>query len=679
MKKIIEEMLRHRIIILIISVLLIVSGIYSYINIPKEEMPKIETIYGYVQIVAPGLNNQEIADKISSPIEDIINDYSNVESFKTTSIDNASIILIEMGIGDTTSAETLEKIKTDVLNANIDERISSIDFITNMKTGEVIYAVHSESLSEMQLMQIADDLAKHLQGVENISRAKLNTAYSEEIVVTVDYDMLNSMPITLLDVFNVIMANGMELPLGNASFDDKSASILIDANYTTTGEIQDLVLFSDGETTYLISDIAKVVKKNTKNKKVYEFNGEITAFVEVFFDEDIDYTVLGDEIEDAVKEFTDTQTEEVSITSMTFSPKYVSEQVNSVMKNLLLCIAIVMLVVLIGLGFRNAIAIAITIPVIVMATIGVLYIMGNHLQLMSIAGLIVSIGILVDNSIVISEAVQHELNIGRDIKTACVNAIKDNYLPVLTSTLTTVAAFIPLMYLPGVAGDVAFTLPLTILIAISLSYVIAMTLTPTLAKMFFKRKKYKKKKIMKFNKKIRRSMKSIFKLSLAPTIIAFLVLGVLSYLVVMRLEIDILPKTEKSIVYIDYEYNEINDDTGTYDFAKDIEVIVKDQDNVISYAFSQGGDLPKFYMTLDVVNNLPHNGRFFIEFDCKAIELEGYMKNLEDDLQESGNIVVNRLELAQPSAPVQILLLSNEYENLESVSMDIYSEVEKLD
>ncbi len=687
MKKIISGIQSHNLIILFISLLLIAGGVFSYIYIPKEEMPNIETTFGYVQITAPGLNSKEVSENIADPIEDIINDYSNVKDYTTTSMDNACIILVEMDFDDDTSVESLEKLKTDVLNSNVDDNITDINFVTDVRTGEAIYAVYSDDLSEFELKELAERLAEHISGVDKIAKTVVNSAYSEEIVVTANYDKLNSLPITLSDIYNVIVANAARVPLGTAEFDDENSSVLIDSFYGDLDEIRDLVLFADTSdpesiVVYTVGDVATVLKKDTEDKKKYEFNSHTTAFIEVFFEENIDYTVLGDELTDAVEEFKDEMEEEAEITAMTFSPDYVYDQVNSVITNLFLCIAIVMFVVMVGLGLRNSIAIAFTIPVIVMATIGILYILGSHLQLMSIAGLIVSIGILVDNSIVISEAVQHELDRGADMKLACQKAISTNFLPVLTSTLTTVAAFVPLMYLPGIAGDVAFTLPLTILTAISLSFIVAMTVTPTLAKYLFKPKKIRKKASVRFSKKVRRAMKKVFSLSLVPTILAFGLLGWLAYEVIDKLEIDILPKTEKSIVYIDYEYKRVDDNRATYRFAQKIEDVVKEQENVVNYAFSQGGDLPKFYMTLAVINNLPSNGRFFIEYDVESKDLEESMKTLEKDLKDlesEGTIVVNRLELNQPSAPVKVLLQSTDYETLFETAELVFAEVSELD
>lgn len=689
MKKIIESILKHNVIILIISFLIVVLGVYSYIEIPKQEMPEIEAEVGIVQIIAPGLNSEEISERIVEPVEDIMNEYSTVKAYTTTSLDNACVIVIEMNLSDSNASETLEKIRNDIAMAKLDDSITDMDFILDLSAGEVIYAIHSDSLSEYELEKTAKDLVIYLKGIDHIANAKVNSAYQEEIVVNINLDTLNTLPITTLDVYNVLYANGYEIPLGITEYEDVDTSIRINSNYNSMEEIRDIILFANETGIVKIGDIATVSLEDAVNKKTYIFNGYSSVFVEVFFDEDIDYTVLGEDLEDKVAKLKGDLSSDISITPMTFSPKHVQRQVDDIMKNLVLCIVIVMFVVLVGLGFRNALSIAVTIPTIVLGTISILYMSGSHLQLISIAGLIVSIGVLVDNSIVISEAAQHGLNEGLAGKEACVQAVKQNYLPVLASTLTTIAAFVPLLFLPGIAGDVAFTLPLTILLAISISYIISITLTPILAQKIFKAKKVKEKRIkkkrIKQNKEsnwIENALESIFKMAIPITFIAFLLLGFLAYRVYQTQEIDILPKTEKSIVYIDYEYEVINDKSGTKEFAKEIESVVARQEDVINYAYSQGGDLPKFDLIQGAVNELPHLGRFFIEYDCDSNDLEDYMSKLDLELEllkENGDISVNRLELSRPEAPVQIVLTSNDFEHLYTVSNDIFENVKELE
>lgn len=680
MDKKIKDILSHKLLILFLAILLLAFGVYSYIKIPKQEMPDIKALYGFVQITSPGLNPDEVHDNIAKPVHDIINEYSNVKGYKTTLLDNVCIVLIEMNLDDITSQDTLEEIKTKVLYSDLHHNVTDVHFITDLKDSQAIYAISSSTLNEYELSKIAEDLQKEIAAVTNVVKVSVDSAYSQHVVVEIDYETLNNLPLTIMDVYNIVMANAAEIPLGITEFNGESSSIIINSNYESLENIKDVVLFADEFSVYTLDDIADISLEDTENKKVYEFNSNPAAFVEVYFLEDIDFTLIGDELQSAVDDYSASLDADAIITPMTFSPKYVKEQVNQVMINLAQCIAIVMLVVLVGLGFRNALAIAITIPVIVMTTVTVLYLLGQQLELISIAGLIVSIGILVDNSIVISEAAQHYIDLGFKKDVSCHKAVKDNWMPVLSSTLTTVAAFVPLLALPGIAGDVAYSLPLTVLTAIILSYIVAMTLTPTLAKILFKPKKTKTARHVVKHLWLNKVLSFTFKLSIVPVVIAFAVLGVLGYLTVKNLTIDILPKTEASILYVDYTYDE-NTNDKTYDYAKQIETEVASQPDIINYAFSQGGDLPKFYLTLGSVSSLPQNGRFFIEYDCDTQDLADYMALLEYDLSpllEEGDISVNRLELSQPSAPVQFILTSQNYENLIDISSDIFAEVSKL-
>ncbi|MBN1622724.1 MAG: efflux RND transporter permease subunit [Clostridia bacterium] len=680
MDKFIKSVLSHRFAILLICLLLIAFGIFAYINIPKQEMPDIKAVYGYLQITAPGLGSKEIEERIAIPIEDIISKYPSVDNYSTVSADNACIIFIEMNLDDTDSEKTLGEIKEDVYNADLDEGITEISFVTDLDSAEVIYAIYGDA-SEKDLETYAEELADVLGRLENIADTRVDSSYAEELVVKVNVEEIKKLSLTLSDIYGIIYANGVEIPMGTTETDMVQKTITVDGNYRSAEEVENLIIAAGPDGEIRISDIAVVETRTPAGTKTFVFNGESAAFVQIFFEEDIDFTVLGDDIEEATNDYEKTLPDGISIGKMTFAPGYVKDQVDQVMSNLLICILIVMVVVLIGLGPRNAAAIAFTIPVTVLTTIGILYLMGSELQLMSIAGLIVSIGILVDNSIVISEAVQHNLDLGEKRNKACINAVKDNYMPVLTSTLTTAVVFAALLFLPGIAGEVAFTLPLTILISIILSYIVSITLTPALASMFFKaRNTIKRKKGVGHFAGI--AMRWVYKAHIVPSIIAFIILGGLIYLTIDKAEVDILPKTERSVAYINYEYTESRNSEGAAQLAKGIEDIVREQKDLDNYAYSLGGDLPKFYISLRTLNNLPNVGRFYVQFDCEPSDLGDYIKKLENDLaplRGKGIILVNRLELSTFAAPVQIILSDGAYDDLLAKSKDLYSEMQQLD
>ncbi|HRX43195.1 MAG TPA: efflux RND transporter permease subunit, partial [Clostridia bacterium] len=485
MEKFIKSVLSHRFAILLICLLLMAFGVFAYINIPKQEMPDIKAVYGYLQITAPGLGSSEVEERIAVPIEELISRYPSVDNYSTVSADNACIVFIEMNLDDTDSEKTLREIKEDVYNAELDESITEINFVTDLDSAEVIYAVYG-NVTDRDLESHAKELSEVLGRLDDVADVRVDSSYAEELVVKVNTEEAKRLSLTVSDIYGIIYANGVEIPMGTMEADKQQKTITVNGNYRSVEELENLIIAAVPDGEVRLSDVSNIMKRKPADTKTYAFNGQTAAFVEVFFEENIDFTVLGDEIEDVKNEFEKSLPEGVDIGTMTFAPGYVKDQVDEVMSNLLICILIVMGVVLIGLGPRNAAAIALTIPVTVLTTIGILYLMGSELQLMSIAGLIISIGILVDNSIVISEAVQHNLDIGEKRDKACIKAVRDNYMPVLTSTLTTAVVFAALLFLPGIAGEVAFTLPLTILISIMLSYIVSITLTPALAGMFFK-------------------------------------------------------------------------------------------------------------------------------------------------------------------------------------------------
>lgn len=680
MEKFIKSVLSHRFAILLICLLLMAFGVFAYINIPKQEMPDIKAVYGYLQITAPGLGSSEVEERIAVPIEELVSRYPSVDNYSTVSADNACIVFIEMNLDDTDSEKTLGEIKEDVYNAELDESITEINFVTDLDSAEVIYAVYG-NVNDRDLESHAKELSEVLGRLDDVADARVDSSYAEELVVKVNTEEAKRLSLTVSDIYGIIYANGLEIPMGTMEADMQQKTITVNGNYRSVEELESLIIAAGPEGEVRLSDVSNIMKRKPSDTKTYAFNGQTAAFVEIFFEENIDFTVLGDEIEDVKNEFEKSLPEGVAIGTMTFAPGYVKDQVDEVMSNLLICILIVMGVVLVGLGPRNAAAIALTIPVTVLTTIGILYLMGSELQLMSIAGLIISIGILVDNSIVISEAVQHNLDIGEKRDKACIKAVKDNYMPVLTSTLTTAVVFAALLFLPGIAGEVAFTLPLTILISIMLSYIVSITLTPALAGMFFKAGK-KIKKGKKAGHFAGIAMRWVYKAHIVPSVIAFIILGGLIYLTIDKAEVDILPKTERSVAYINYEYKESGNREGAVQFASDIEEIVKVQEDIENYAYSIGGDLPKFYISLRSLNNLPTVGRFYIEFDCEPSELDEYISNLENDLaelDEKGIILVNRLELSTYAAPVQIVLSDGTYDELLVKSSDLYAEIQALD
>ncbi|MBN2604685.1 MAG: efflux RND transporter permease subunit, partial [Bacilli bacterium] len=430
-----------------------------------------------------------------------------------------------------------------------------------------------------------------------------------------------------------------------------------------------------------LGDLGTIELQDTSSK-IYEFNGEKAVFLSLYFKADVDFTKMGDDVLAIKNTFlVDENNSSLSISEMLFLPDYVNEQINNVFMSLLICIAVVMVVVLMGIGLRNSILIIITIPLIIFATIGVLNLTGYELHKLTIVGLIVAIGILVDNSIVITEGIKRNLDDGLERIASAKKAIHDNSIPVLSSTLTTIAAFVVLVMLPGFLGEIVASMPLTVIIAISLSYVVSITLSPVLATIFLKEGKKEKKPTASIHEiNIKKMIAFTTKFPLIWITISILLLVGSVYFAFQKQSLDLYPNDERSVLYIDFNNDVLGDLESTTILEEQIIDTFIDNENVINYASSIGGNLPSFHFSASRINERNHIGRIYINFDYSEEDLLQYKKELETKLSfiEGAKITVNILELSPPLAPVRLTLRSDDLAKLDQLSFEIFAQVSEL-
>ena len=678
MKKVFDLIASRRIFILVASVILLIYGVYSYITIPKQEMPDMIAPMGVVQVIAPGLSANEIEETITDKVEDLINSYDEVEKYTSTTIDNVVFITVEYDFDIKDTDGVSNEIASKLADMELPDEVSERYFITDFDIPHAVFAVYKNDDFRV-LEEQAEILKNKFLDIENVKSVEIDSPYDEYIEVSVDYNILRYSDITLKDIYGAIYAYGTKIPVGSIVENEEFISVNVSPEYKSIIELESLVISFDQDTglPVTLSDISTIALKHENTNKEYYYQDEMAVMVEVYFEEDIDFTKIGHELTDVMNEFNEDSVIS-SVSVVNFIPDYVDAQISNAMGSLLLCIVIVMFVVMLGLGIRNTIGIAFTIPVIVFTTIAILDLGGFALQKVSIAGIIISIGILVDNSIVISEAIQYYLDEGKKMTEAVKSSIKDNAVPVLTSTLTTIAAFIPLTMLPGLAGQMAGSLPLTVMTAIALSYVFAMLVTPVIASFLFKPKKKKSKKASKvLDYLVKGSLKNAW----IVIFVSFLLVIGAVYFIVLDRPIEMFPPDEKTNIYIDYEHSAYDKDL-TYEYAKEIESVLADDAYVKDYSYSVGGSLPLFSLNVRNTDEVQNVGRFYLDLDMEIDEVSGYINDLQsklDLIEDDGVATVNQITLGINSASVELLLTSYDSTLLDSVIENVEGELDDLD
>lgn len=655
MLKILTESLKRRKLVLFLSFTLLALGIYSYVTIPKQEMPDLIVPIAVVQVVSPGVSAEEM-EEITNQVESTLENYEEIDNFTTITLDNVMIAQVNYDFSVKDTEVVSEKIENDILNLELGNRIDSVHVRTDFDIPHVVYAFTGDSVPILE--QEAEKFRELLLEEELVRSTSIKSTLNTYVDVFVPNEVLSNLSIT--DIYGLIYANSQSIPLGTV----EGSTVVVDGSFSEIEDIENIIVTyvpnpqTGGQIPITLKEFANISLSQYEGKEYFQ-EGKKTVFLEVYFDEDIDYSVLGKRLRDTFNSFNSS----VEVSEYSYLPDYVDYQINQAMSSLLLCIVIVMIVVFIGLGIRNALAIAITIPIIVFATIFAIDLLGFELQRVSIAGIVISIGILVDNSIVISDSIQFYLDQGVDVFVASKRAIKDNSIAVLSSTLTTVAAFIPLTMLPGLAGQMAKSLPITVMIAISLSYVFAMLVTPVIATYIFKTRKKRRQKKDYFKS----FMSKVLDYPRIPVYISFMVLLALTFFVLRNQPIDIFPSDEKSEFYINYVADEIDYDV-TVELTNEISQVLDSYDEIETYYYSIGGGLPAFSGTTQPINEVINEGRFFVHTDLDFEELNDFVKTIEEDLNElNGSIKPNQISLGIAAAPVELGIVAKELEDLEFV------------
>ncbi len=684
MKRIIELMFYRRNLVIMLFAILLGYGIYSYFVIPKQEMPEIDTPYMALSITAPGVSATYIEEEIVKDIEKVILTYSDVSEVRSFVYDNFALSYIVYSYSTDNPDATSLDIFTKVNELSLDDSITNISYNSSFDDPHIIFSLFSETLTETELAKYAEEFKNELMTIEEIQTVEIDNTFSEEIVIELDTDMLNLYGLTITDIYQILYANSLNIPLGGISTVYGTISISGNTEFSELDDLEDLVIipFIPGTSPLVtLGDISTISIENTSTKR-YTFNDQKAIFLSLYFEEDIDFTKMGDEVLNLKETFLEEKNgDDFAISEVLFLPDYVNEQINNVFYSLLVAVGVVMVIVLFGIGFRNSLLIIVTIPVIIFGTIGVLYLGDFELHKLTIVGLIVAIGILVDNSIVITEGIKRNIDQGMEKIQGAKKAIYDNFLPILTSTLTTIAAFVVIVVLPGFLGEIVSSMPLTVIIAISLSYFVSMILSPVIAVLFLKPRKHKKSKENVHEKRIKTMISTTIKFPLLWIFISLLGLCLSVYFAFLSQPLDLYPIDERSVIYIDYENDVLGDIESTQDINDEIIDEFKDNPHVLNYSASVGGDLPNFHFSAELISELSHFGRVYLNLDLNETDLISYVKELENiyDEYDNAKITVNVLELSPPIAPVRLTISGEDIDNVSTTSKAIFNDITELE
>ena len=481
--------LRHRLTVYVLIIFILVSGAGAYLSLPRESFPEVEIPLILVYTGYLGASPEDVETLLTRPIETELKGIAGVKEIRSSSSDGLSVIEVEFNPEvDLDSAlqrvrEQVEFAKAELpLDIDDEPRVQDVDF----SQIPVLVVSLAGEIGLVQLKEIAERLKDDIETIAGVNRVTVVGGREREVHLHVDPIRLSAYELSLSDVIAAVQRENLTVPGGDMDIGRLSYLVRIPAEISEPRELESFVVkVRDGVPIY-VRDIASVV---------YGFEDETTRArlnrqpsVTLTVEKRTGANII--EVADAVKAEVDRRgaalPSSVEITVIADQSKdirtMVAELENSIVAGLLLVVTVLMAF----LGLRNSLFVAVAIPLSMLISFAVIQAFGYTLNMVVLFSLILVLGMLVDNAIVIVENIYRHREGGADGMTAASVATREVMIPVTTSTLTTCCAFAPLMFWPGLVGDFMSFLPVTLIIGLTASLVVALVFNPTLCAAFMK-------------------------------------------------------------------------------------------------------------------------------------------------------------------------------------------------
>jgi multidrug efflux pump subunit AcrB len=464
----------------LLAAFLLIAGIISYGTIVQELFPDSSLDTVQVSVVYPGATPEEVEESVVQKIEEAIESVEGVKEIRSTAAEGLGTVLVELELG-TDIARALDDIKSEVDQIQTfpgDAEEPDVRELTTRRS--VMQIALYGNVNEDALKRLAYQLEDELSALSEVSYVETSSVRDYEVSIEVPQDTLRAYGLSLTDVSRAVAANSLDSPAGSIDTDSEEVRIrTIGQNYGQQ-DFEDIVLISRSDGTNIrLGDIATVVDAFEDNDLSSYYNGTPVAFVEVFRTSDERVLDIAEQVELYLEEeFAQTLPENISYAIWNDDSELLADRLSLLLKNAAIGLALVLIALALFLNIRLALWVAFGIAITFVGAIAVLDAVGSSINMFSLFGFILALGLVVDDAIVVGENIYAEREQGRRGLSAAILGANRVTVPVIFAVLTTVAAFSPLFAIGGAIGKILFGIPLVVVTVLALSLIESLLILP---------------------------------------------------------------------------------------------------------------------------------------------------------------------------------------------------------
>lgn len=642
--------IRRPVFTIVTMLLVFILGAVSVLNIPLKLIPEINPPIGVVVTNYQGAGPNEVVEKVSKPLEEALSTVQGIDTITSTSQENASLVLMQFS-WTTKIDDVQDEIRTKMEDAPLPDDAGDPRFLKfDPSQFPIIQLSFTSAESAEQLQTLAEELEQELTKTEGVASVNLSGLTTDEISVTLDQEKLRDYKISQSEIVDVIRANSVTTPGDTVVTEGKQLTTRVMSTIDSLDVLKNIVVKkdpADGENISL-QEVAEVKITPQKSNTITRANQEASLLVSVLQQSDANTAAVSDAFQEKLTEMLEEERYDSISADIIFDQgEYVDQAIGNMVNTLIVGGLLAMLILFVFLrSVKSPLIIGVAIPYSVIVTFVLMYFSNFTLNIMTLGGLALGIGMLVDNAIVVIENIYRHLSMGKNPKEAAYEGAKEMGPAIIASTLTTVAVFIPVVFISGIIGDLFKEFALTIAFSLFASLFVALTIVPMLASQLLRKPRENKEEIRRessFMKSLDQSISWALR-NRALVLILTLLLFVGSIYGISRVGSVFLPNTDEGFFTIDVE---LENGTALSETSKVVEALeneLENKENIDLYVSLIGStqeesfrgtgstNIAEIYVKLKELDNRDVSTFDFIDDIKKSLEQEANSINKTSEL-----------------------------------------------
>ncbi|MEK4554006.1 efflux RND transporter permease subunit [Jeotgalicoccus sp. FSL K6-3177] len=651
---------------IVVMIILMLLGIVSLTRLPLQLMPNIEPPIAAVATTYQGAGPEEVMEDVTKPIESELSSINGLTNISSQSQESSSVVILEFGYD-----MTIDEVESDITRAldsvQLPDQAGDPSFlkfdISMMPSIQMAVTSSGENVAEYQGQ--VDDLITELENIEGVASISQNGSVTEEIQVNLDVDALSEINMSQNDVADLIEANNISIP--NATIVDTDSRTAIStrtvSNIDGVETLRELVIadLPDGETLTL-DDIADVSIEEQDSNSITRLNQDNALSIDVMLASDANASTVNTEFNNVLDEKLDEEEfSNLTVETLYDEGEYIDLAINSVYTSLISGAILAMIILFAFLrNLKAPLIIGLSIPFSVITTFALLFFTNISINLMTLGGLALGIGMLVDNSVVVIENIYRHLSMGKDSKKAASDGTKEVASAIIASTLTTAAVFSPVVFVSGLVGQLFTPLAITVVFSLFASLFVALTVVPMISSRILEAPEENIEKA-RSERPYMKALKRFTRWTLQHrflVIIITLLLMAAGIIGIINQGMTLMPESDEGAITIEIEKEQGTIYDDTFETVQSIEQQLEDYSEIEMYLSSVGSLQPM--MSMSEETNKASITATLVDQDDRSVTTNEFISNVEDDiaaLDESAEINVIPMSQSGMSSEPNTLML----------------------